>query len=236
MVAAVAAVAVPAACDSPLAAPRFARELHRAGRFVDAAARVCEEATRACGVDGCAVILRDVIVDNLPAATDDERLAWVRDGARAVLGWLRARDDLHAFALPIAGDGAPVGTLACCRRAPIAALAQRDLAVIAMHLSVWCIGRGVTAVQDPARRLGPRQREVAHLAARGLTNVEIRDALAISVNTVKSRLKEVFARLDVSNRTELAAFLRDASAPVDAPPGISRIGAFTVTAAPVRRR
>lgn len=231
---------VAVACEPALAALRLARVLQRVDGFVDAAARVCEEATRACAVDGCAVILhRDleaasVVVDNLPGATDDDRRAWVGVGGRSVLGWLRARGELDVFALSIAGDGAPVGTLACCRRAPIAATAQRDLAVIAMHLSVWCMGRGVSAARDPAYRLGPRQREVAQLAARGLTNAEIEAALAISVNTVKTRLKEVFARLDVSNRTELAAFLRDAPAPVDAPPGVSRIGAVAVTAAPRR--
>jgi len=53
-------------------------------------------------------------------------------------------------------------------------------------------------------RLTPRQQQIAELAALGQTNEEIAETLAISVNTVKSRLKEVFERLDVRNRTELA--------------------------------
>ncbi len=57
-------------------------------------------------------------------------------------------------------------------------------------------------------RLGPRQRQIAELAALGQTNDEIARALAISVNTVKARLKEVFERLDVRNRTELALEMR----------------------------
>ncbi len=56
--------------------------------------------------------------------------------------------------------------------------------------------------------LGPRQRECAKLAVRGLTNREIGELLGISINTVKARLKEVFHRLDVTNRTELAFVLQ----------------------------
>ena len=55
--------------------------------------------------------------------------------------------------------------------------------------------------------LTPRQIEVAQLAARGLTNGEIADELAISENTVKRHLKVVFARVAVRNRTELAKLL-----------------------------
>ncbi len=56
--------------------------------------------------------------------------------------------------------------------------------------------------------LTPRQSEIAQLAALGHTNAEIAAALGISINTVKARLKEVFERLDVCNRTELANVLR----------------------------
>lgn len=56
-------------------------------------------------------------------------------------------------------------------------------------------------------RLTGRQLGVARLAARGETNPRIGEALGISSNTVKSHLSEVFARLGVSTRVELARLL-----------------------------
>lgn len=47
------------------------------------------------------------------------------------------------------------------------------------------------------------EEEVAILAAKGLTNAEISDALFISTNTVKTHLARVFAKLGVSSRREL---------------------------------
>jgi DNA-binding NarL/FixJ family response regulator len=55
--------------------------------------------------------------------------------------------------------------------------------------------------------LTPRQLEVATLTARGCSNREIASVLELSENTVKKHLKDVFAALDVSNRTELAVLL-----------------------------
>jgi DNA-binding CsgD family transcriptional regulator len=236
---------------------RLARLLDEADRFVDAAALVCDETRRSCELDECAVMLHHesgrpaVIVDNIADLADDHRLACVSAldwGTRPALRALRrraatlgveqtntdalmslTRPDRHTFALPIIDTRDPLGTLGCGQREPFAPAAQRDLAVIAMHLSVWCARRGVSAVRDDPYRLGPRQREVAALAARGLTNLEIRDALEISINTVKVRLKEVFVRLDVTNRTELAIVLRDAGPDDDTPIGVTRLGPITTT-------
>ena len=57
----------------------------------------------------------------------------------------------------------------------------------------------------------PRQKEIAELVARGLTNSEIATALAVSPNTVKKHLKHLFALLDLSNRTELAVLVATAA-------------------------
>ena len=53
--------------------------------------------------------------------------------------------------------------------------------------------------------LTPAEGQVAALAAEGSTNPEIASRLFVSVGTVKSHLSHVFAKLGVSNRTELAA-------------------------------
>jgi DNA-binding NarL/FixJ family response regulator len=55
--------------------------------------------------------------------------------------------------------------------------------------------------------LTPRQLEVATFTARGLTNREIARVLDLSENTVKKHLKDVFATLEITNRTELAVLV-----------------------------
>lgn len=55
--------------------------------------------------------------------------------------------------------------------------------------------------------LTPRQREVATLVAEGLSNPEVAERLHLKLRTVTSHLEEVFARLGVRSRTELARFM-----------------------------
>lgn len=54
------------------------------------------------------------------------------------------------------------------------------------------------------QRLTPREREVALLAARGMTNRQIAAELHLSVNTVSNHLKRVYAKLEVGSRAELS--------------------------------
>ncbi len=50
--------------------------------------------------------------------------------------------------------------------------------------------------------LSPREIEVLHLTARGMTNREIGNALGISHRTVQGHLASVYGKLDVKGRTE----------------------------------
>lgn len=61
------------------------------------------------------------------------------------------------------------------------------------------------ALESPA--LTARQRRIAELAAAGATADEIAQCLGVSRNTVKFHLKEIYRRLEVANRLELAARL-----------------------------
>jgi DNA-binding NarL/FixJ family response regulator len=54
--------------------------------------------------------------------------------------------------------------------------------------------------------LTPREVEVARLVAEGKTNREIAEALVLSERTVSTHLDHIFAKLDVSSRTAVAAF------------------------------
>ena len=58
--------------------------------------------------------------------------------------------------------------------------------------------------------LSAQQREVALLVALGQTNAEIADKLGVTVNTASYHVKQVFAKLEVHDRADVARLLRQA--------------------------
>jgi LuxR family maltose regulon positive regulatory protein len=56
--------------------------------------------------------------------------------------------------------------------------------------------------------LTPRETEVLHLIAQGLTNQEVADQLFISYETVKAHARNIYGKLDVHSRTEAVAQAR----------------------------
>ena len=62
----------------------------------------------------------------------------------------------------------------------------------------------ITAAARCADPLTPREREVRELAAAGLTNREIATRLVLSERTVETHVRNILAKLGVTNRTELA--------------------------------
>ncbi len=60
---------------------------------------------------------------------------------------------------------------------------------------------------SPAGELTPAERRVAELAAEGLANKEIAQALVVTVNTVEFHLRNVYAKLGVRSRAQLATRL-----------------------------
>jgi DNA-binding CsgD family transcriptional regulator len=57
----------------------------------------------------------------------------------------------------------------------------------------------------PRPSLSPREGEIAHMVARGLTNRAIASALEISLWTVSTHLRRIFAKLGVNSRAEMVA-------------------------------
>jgi DNA-binding CsgD family transcriptional regulator len=55
-------------------------------------------------------------------------------------------------------------------------------------------------------RLTDRERAVARLVGRALTNAQIARRLGISAHTVNFHLRQIFRKLDISSRVSLAAF------------------------------
>lgn len=68
--------------------------------------------------------------------------------------------------------------------------------------------------QDP-NALTDREEAVLALIAEGKSNAQIGVALSLSENTIKFHLKNLFAKLGVTNRTEAAAKFHQRSRPVD---------------------
>ncbi|WP_158226775.1 LuxR C-terminal-related transcriptional regulator [Amycolatopsis vastitatis] len=65
-----------------------------------------------------------------------------------------------------------------------------------------------TVATPQVTAISEREREIAELVARGLSNRQIADLLVISVRTVGNHLHHIYTKLGIDNRTELAALLR----------------------------
>lgn len=138
---------------------------------------------------------------------------------------------LHVFAAPVIGPTGWFATILCGSHAPHSASLSLELAMIASRLTAWCGARGVERVPELAESawLSKRQFRIAQLAVAGSTNQEIAAQLGISINTVKVRLKQAFARLGVTSREQLGLLLRQLSALDGVPVGVSRHGHVTIT-------
>lgn len=84
---------------------------------------------------------------------------------------------------------------------------QRATALVLSRLAA----EPVRLTEGAARlQLSAQQREVALMIALGQTNAEIAEKLGVSVNTAGYHVKQVFAKLDVHDRSEVAKVLRRA--------------------------
>jgi DNA-binding CsgD family transcriptional regulator len=73
-------------------------------------------------------------------------------------------------------------------------------------------------------RLSPREEQIARMVARGFTNKTIARVLEISLWTVSTHLRRVFAKLGVSTRAAMVArLLADDILPVCGPGGCDRM-------------
>jgi DNA-binding NarL/FixJ family response regulator len=92
--------------------------------------------------------------------------------------------------------------------------------------------RHATALRLETHGVTEREREVAVLLARGLTNPEIAAALVLSPYTVQDHIKSLFEKTDVSSRQELVArvFLDDYLPHVAARSALTSSGSFAAAA------
>lgn len=83
---------------------------------------------------------------------------------------------------------------------PLAAAAVRQLEALGEDVQ-GRLGRGATRLGDPAG-LTPREREVLHLVAAGLTNRQVAGELFLSARTVDMHVRNLLAKLGCHTRTE----------------------------------
>ena len=143
-----------------------------------------------------ALVYGEAAAASLERAADDyARLGLGFDAARSLLAlgrvqrrhrkWGAARETLERAAAAFAGLRAPGWAEA----------ARSELARVGARRP------------SPAGELTPSERRVAELAAQGLTNKEIAQALVVSVSTVEFHLSKTYAKLGVRSRAQLAAQL-----------------------------
>ncbi len=68
------------------------------------------------------------------------------------------------------------------------------------------IGTTLEPIEKEAVLLTPRETEILQLIAEGLTDREIAERLFISLNTAKSHLKNILAKLHLKSRTQAAIY------------------------------
>ncbi|HEY2941858.1 MAG TPA: response regulator transcription factor [Vicinamibacteria bacterium] len=132
-----------------------------------------------------------------------------REGGPAVIFMAGPDDDAWAMRALLAGAR---GILARSARAEDVVKAVR----VVSEGQVWARRHVLARMQDPAasfvpaepisdQRLSDREREVYRSAAMGLSNQQLASRLGISQATVKAHLTNIFRKLGLRGRAELAA-------------------------------
>jgi LuxR family maltose regulon positive regulatory protein len=66
----------------------------------------------------------------------------------------------------------------------------------------------LTGDEPAIQPLSSRELEVLQYLATGLTNRQIAEQMVVTINTVKAHTRRLYAKLDVSNRTQAVARAR----------------------------
>ena len=93
------------------------------------------------------------------------------------------------------------------------------IAALFTGVGIW-LGNRLTRKKEPAPfevnakalsalGISQREQEVLALLANGQSNQQIADSLFVSINTIKTHIKNLYAKLEVSSRTQAVQKARD---------------------------
>ncbi len=117
----------------------------------------------------------------------------------------RISAELEAFGFELeAAEAAAEAARSWARVGDVRRATARDRRVEALRAACEGAFTPLLAVGAGGDRLTDRQREVALLAARGLTSKAVAEQLGLSRRTVDNNLQQVFVKLGIRRRTELA--------------------------------
>ena len=127
----------------------------------------------------------------------------------------------HYLLAPVVTGGRLVGSIHLVRRSGEGAFGPNDLALasaMSLHVStrLASLRAARSALATWAPMLTRRQMDTAELIVKGLTSREIAAALGLSVDGVKKHVRDLFRKLNVGSRAELATVLHTSS-PASAP-------------------
>jgi DNA-binding CsgD family transcriptional regulator len=145
----------------------------------------------------------------IAAAEGHPRRAARLFGAVAVL-----REPVGDFAsatLQAAREGALAGIRAQLGEREFAA-ASADGRSLSFEQAV-ALARGTESGEKEPGGLSAREREVAQLVARGLSNREIAEALILTERTVESHLTHIFGKLELRSRSQLTVWVLEHISP-----------------------
>jgi DNA-binding CsgD family transcriptional regulator len=151
----------------------------------------------------------------VPAARGDAESAerWLAEAeampaALRSPGYRRLADFARALTARASGDSATAVLLArqAIEREPVHAQIERDWW---QQLLTEALGSANVPAADPLAVLSSREREVAHLAALGLTNREVAGKLFVSVKGVEYHMGNVLAKLGLSSRRGIRGVLEE---------------------------
>jgi len=122
-------------------------------------------------------------------ASDDEDLVFpaLEAGADGYLLKHSTPDQLRRAMLDILSGGVPMTS------------------GIARRVAGFFRSRGQSRSEDALPRLSQREQEILDLLAKGYLNKDIADQLSLSVETIRSYLKNVYEKMHVHSRTEAVA-------------------------------
>jgi DNA-binding CsgD family transcriptional regulator/tetratricopeptide (TPR) repeat protein len=126
---------------------------------------------------------------------DERGRTWEATWARLDLARCLVRTNRHADAATLLADVAAMA----------ARLGSMPLAARAEELTRSARGRGFE--EEPWRPLTAREFEVARLIATGMTNPEIATQLVIAPKTASAHVEHILAKLGVTRRAEIAAWV-----------------------------